>query len=93
MRIERKLIACVSLLGCFVLSRAYAGDRFNEGRIRHVLLISIDGMHAVDYLNCARGISDVNGVIRIAPHWPHWDRRASIIWKPLPPSRPIRSLG
>jgi Type I phosphodiesterase / nucleotide pyrophosphatase len=61
LRIERKLIACVSLLGCFVLSRAYAGDRFNEGRIRHVLLISIDGMHAVDYLNCAHGISDVKG--------------------------------
>jgi hypothetical protein len=29
--------------------------------IRRVLLISIDGMHAVDYLNCARGISGANG--------------------------------
>src|SRR5690242_10618096 len=28
--------------------------------IRHVLLISIDGMHAVDYLNCARGIAGAN---------------------------------
>jgi hypothetical protein len=28
---------------------------------RHVLLISIDGMHAVDYLNCAKGIAGVNG--------------------------------
>jgi hypothetical protein len=25
--------------------------------IRHVLLISIDGMHAVDYLNCSQGIN------------------------------------
>ena len=26
-------------------------------RIRHVLLISIDGMHAVDFLNCSKGIN------------------------------------
>ena len=31
-----------------------------RGGIRHVLLISIDGMHAVDYLNCSKGISGVN---------------------------------
>jgi hypothetical protein len=31
------------------------GDRQDrEGRIRHVLLISIDGMHALDYENCVR---------------------------------------
>lgn len=37
-------------------------DDFREHReIRHILLISIDGMHAVDYLNCAKGISGVNG--------------------------------
>jgi Type I phosphodiesterase / nucleotide pyrophosphatase len=29
--------------------------------IRYVLLISIDGMHPLDYLNCANGISGVNG--------------------------------
>lgn len=28
--------------------------------IQHVLLISIDGMHAVDYLNCTKGIAGVN---------------------------------
>jgi hypothetical protein len=28
--------------------------------IQHVLLISIDGMHAVDYLNCSQGIAGVN---------------------------------
>ena len=38
-------------------------DEWNGGhsRIRHVLLISIDGMHAVDFLNCSKGISGVNG--------------------------------
>ncbi|MFC5862738.1 alkaline phosphatase family protein [Acidicapsa dinghuensis] len=29
--------------------------------IRHVLLISVDGMHAVDLLNCANGVPGVNG--------------------------------
>ena len=30
-------------------------------QIKHVLLISIDGMHAVDYLNCSEGIPTVYG--------------------------------
>jgi len=28
---------------------------------QHVLLISIDGMHSLDYVNCANGVSGVNG--------------------------------
>ncbi len=39
-----------------------SNDDYEGGNgIKHVLLISIDGMHAVDYLNCAQGISGVNG--------------------------------
>jgi hypothetical protein len=30
-------------------------------KIKHVLLLSIDGMHAVDYYNCTRGIAGANG--------------------------------
>ena len=29
--------------------------------IQHVLLISIDGMHALDFINCANGITGANG--------------------------------
>jgi hypothetical protein len=32
-----------------------------SGNIKHVLLLSIDGMHAVDFYNCAHGVSGVNG--------------------------------
>jgi len=32
-----------------------------SGKIKHVLLLSIDGMHAVDFSNCAQGIEGVNG--------------------------------
>jgi len=35
--------------------RGFGGD------IKRVLLISIDGMHALDFINCAGGISGVNG--------------------------------
>jgi len=31
------------------------------GNIKHVLLLSIDGMHAVDFDNWAHGIAAVNG--------------------------------
>ena len=42
----------------FTLSNVYAGPRDGRGwedghrRVRHVLLVSIDGMHAVDFANC-----------------------------------------
>jgi hypothetical protein len=40
----------------------------NRGGVQHVLLISIDGMHALDFINCAQGISGVNGG---APYCPN----------------------
>jgi Type I phosphodiesterase / nucleotide pyrophosphatase len=43
-------------------AHAQGGDGLKEhGGIRHVLLISVDGMHAVDYLNCSKGIAGANG--------------------------------
>jgi predicted AlkP superfamily pyrophosphatase or phosphodiesterase len=33
---------------------------FASSRIRHVLLLSIDGMHAVDFYNCSHGIAGAN---------------------------------
>src|SRR3984893_10105544 len=46
------------LLAAVSIQRAYAGG---GNAIQHVLLISIDGMHAVYYANCANGISTKNG--------------------------------
>src|SRR5579864_191528 len=46
---------------------ATAQDNTFQGPIQRVLLISVDGMHAVDFQNCAKGISTVrNG----APYCP-----------------------
>jgi hypothetical protein len=36
-------------------------DKVGSKHIKHVLLLSIDGMHAVDFYNCAHGISGANG--------------------------------
>src|ERR1700757_2967081 len=57
MKISRRLGAGVSLL---VLSLATSGLAQERGPIKHVLLISVDGMHAVDFLNCAHGIDGAN---------------------------------
>ncbi len=37
-----------------------AGKTWDKSPIQHVLLISIDGMHALDFANCARGIHGIN---------------------------------
>jgi hypothetical protein len=44
-----------------VPAQAGDGDWDFGGSIKHVLLISIDGMHAVDFTNCANGLAEVNG--------------------------------
>jgi hypothetical protein len=41
------------------MAQNYDSD-WQHSQIRHVLLISVDGLHAVDYLNCSHGIAGVN---------------------------------
>ena len=53
---KRFLLASVCAAAPVLL--ASAGQAAN---IQHVLLISIDGMHALDFINCSNGISGVNG--------------------------------
>lgn len=55
---------CVGILIAASLSitTAIAQDGQDYGRrIKHVLLISVDGMHSLDFVNCAKGIAGVNG--------------------------------
>src|SRR3984885_10091534 len=52
------LTACLGLpVSILAQSQAPASAK----GISHVLLISIDGMHAVDFANCAKGLPGVNG--------------------------------
>jgi hypothetical protein len=47
-------------LAATVAPNTGARAAFDDHAIRHVLLISIDGMHAVDFINCSKGVSGVN---------------------------------
>src|SRR6201994_2696473 len=61
-----KKFTTLFMLASLGATAAHAQDRGDQGglnqrnQIRHVLLLSIDGMHAVDFANCANGISTVN---------------------------------
>ena len=59
----KKTLALLSLAAICSVGTAIAqnNDKDNDQRhMKHVLLISVDGMHAVDFTNCANGISTVN---------------------------------
>ncbi|HZR27590.1 MAG TPA: alkaline phosphatase family protein [Terriglobales bacterium] len=64
-RLKAGLLAGIFALAAASAPHLYAGEhdrgRDNDHGIRHVLLISIDGMHALDFANCAKGISGING--------------------------------
>src|SRR6202050_4259309 len=57
-------------IGTPVLALLLASSAFAQGSgsIKHVLLISIDGMHALDFINCGNGITGPNGG---APYCPN----------------------
>ena len=58
---KRFLLATVFAAACFPVPLATLPAQADEGlHIKHVLLISIDGMHALDFINCSKGISGVN---------------------------------
>jgi len=70
----------VAMILC-TMSAVYAGPKgsglANNGhRIQRVLLISIDGMHAIDYLNCSKGIIGVNGGAPYCPNLAELGRTA-----------------
>jgi len=58
------MLGMALLMGGFLSAGAQAQDTDKPGEardIRHVLLISVDGMHAVDFLNCSKGIAGSDG--------------------------------
>lgn len=57
------LAGAVAVVTLASLTLRTAANTDNEGaqKIRHVLLLSIDGMHAVDYYNCVHGVAGANG--------------------------------
>jgi hypothetical protein len=66
----------VAALIISTISNVYAGPQSGRslagngegGKFRHILLISIDGMHALDFENCAKGISTINSGLPYCPN-------------------------
>src|SRR5271165_1508317 len=65
----KRTLALLSLAAACLTGTAIAqsNNNFLKGNIKRVLLISVDGMHAVDYLNCSRGISTINNGAPFCP--------------------------
>lgn len=70
MKMHRFVLAgsVLSLLLGLTLATTAQTNAVGNGKIKHVLLISIDGMHAVDFYNCSHGITGVNSG---APYCPN----------------------
>ena len=67
----KKLLAValsLGLVGFSIPAPAQANTWDDDARIKHVLLISIDGMHAVDYINCSQGLATVNNGVPYCPN-------------------------
>src|ERR1700757_1839000 len=57
----KKILISLALVVALLTGVTLAEDNdHHHNHIKRVLLISVDGMHAVDFANCAKGISTVN---------------------------------
>ena len=56
----RILFTALALAATGTLAAAEETPTSLTGTIQHVLLISIDGMHSLDFTNCAKGVPGVN---------------------------------
>ncbi|MGA8437185.1 MAG: alkaline phosphatase family protein [Candidatus Sulfotelmatobacter sp.] len=64
----KKRLALLSLVAICSMGTATAqNNNFPQGHIKRVLLISVDGMHAVDFLNCANAIATINNGAPFCP--------------------------
>jgi hypothetical protein len=63
MKANELALAVVSAAALVSSTPVMAADpgTVGSGSIAHVLLLSIDGMHAVDFYNCSHGMAGING--------------------------------
>ena len=54
-------VVAAAMLTSWTPGAAADTDKVGSKHIKHVLLLSIDGMHAVDFYNCTHGIAGANG--------------------------------
>ncbi|HLH95327.1 MAG TPA: alkaline phosphatase family protein [Xanthobacteraceae bacterium] len=66
----KRCMASVAFVLALAPAQQLPAQDFDNDRpnVRHVLLLSIDGMHAVDFINCAHGIAGANGGMPYCPN-------------------------
>ena len=62
------IAAVAAMLATLSTHVAHAEGLLGPGTVDRVLVISIDGMHAVDFANCAKGVSPIDGGTPYCPH-------------------------
>ncbi len=61
-------LAAITAIASPAFAQSANWDQSNRSDIRHVLLISVDGMHAIDLRNCAEGVAGVNNGSPFCPN-------------------------
>jgi hypothetical protein len=61
----KRLVLAGTVVAVMLASSTYGmgadAGKVGSEKVKHVLLLSIDGMHAVDFYNCTHGIAGANG--------------------------------
>src|ERR1700745_727650 len=78
------------LLGALALGAGVQASATDEHgvHVEHVLLISIDGMHALDFINCARGVSSIDNGAAYCQHLAELKHRGLNYLDASPPGLP-----
>lgn len=63
MKANKMVLALAALAIALASTQGIAAQKnsVGSGKIKHVLLLSIDGMHEADFYNCTHGMAGVNG--------------------------------
>jgi len=68
---RRAIRSAAATAAAFALLSAHVANAdalLGPGTVDRVLVISIDGMHAIDFQNCATGVSPIDGGVPYCPH-------------------------
>ncbi len=86
MKVKRLVLAGTAVTASLLSSTygiAAGSNTVGSEKIKHVLLLSIDGMHAVDFYNCAHGIAGCEQRESVLPEPGRIEPgRRSIMWPP-----------
>src|ERR1700685_2204257 len=74
-------LAVAMMVASWSHGTAAQSSKVGTKHVKHVLLLSIDGMHAVDLYNCTHGIAGANVGDPYSPNLPTLTRQGSIMWR------------